>query len=165
MRTIALNRLAHTSRGGLCRVGVFACALLCTLLSATESDSPYKQIAKLASSLSDGEAIGALEIFDKGNPRYGAIAEEIQGLASQTEILCSIDVVEDKEADQASSEIHHLDLDWFMMLKSRAGSGQVERRRIRVAATLQLFKSKSGAAVWRITSLTPEQILAPLAVK
>ncbi len=125
--------------------------------SATDQDTPYKRIAKLASYLSDGEPVGALEAFDKNMPHYGAIAENVQALAAQTEVLCSIDVVSDKEADNDFSDIHHLDLDWFMMLKSRGDPGKVERRRQRVAVTLKLLK---GA--WRITEFSPEQILAPL---
>lgn len=119
----------------------------------------------MASYLSDGEAVGALEAFDKNMARYGAIAEALGALTAQTEVLCKIDVVADKEADSESSAVHHLDLDWFMMLKSRGDSGLVERRRLRVAVTLQLFREKSGVGVWRITSLSPEQIFAPITIK
>ncbi len=100
--------------------------------------------------------------------RYGAIAEKIQALSAQTEVLCSIDVVEDKEADNDASDVHHLDLDWYMMVKSKTDTSLVERRRQRVAVTFQKFQVKSGrnsVGVWRITSLSPEEILAPLTVK
>ena len=139
------------------KVGVFACALV---LSAAPPETPYSRISKLAAYLSDGESVGALEAFDKSMARYGAIAEKIQALSAQTEVLCSIDVVEDKEADNDASDLHHLDLDWYMMLKSKSDSSLVERRRQRVAVTLQRFRG-----VWRITSLSPEQILAPLTIK
>jgi hypothetical protein len=144
----------------LCRVGIFACAFLGAVLSAAQPDTPYTRLAKLASYISDGEPIGALEAFDKNIKRYGAITENLQALAAQAEVLCSIDVVEDKEADNDASAVHHLDVDWYMMLKSRADTSLVERRRQRVAITFQLLK---GA--WRITSLTPEEILAPITIK
>ncbi len=151
-------------------------ALLITLLSgaaitqaAPEQEAPYtRAIAKLASFLSDNEPVGALEAFDKAMPRYGAIAEAIQGLIAQSEILCSIDVVEDKEADKVDADVHHLDLDWYMTLKSRGDESQVQSRRLRVAVTLQRTQVTKGGKttpVWRITSLTPEKIFAPMTLK
>lgn len=156
-----------------CSVGVFACVLLLSgvapgVVQGAPPDTPYARIAKLAAYLSDGESVGALEAFDKNTKRYGAIAEKIQALSGQTEVLCSIDVVDDKEADDDASDVHHLDLDWYMMLKSKTDNSLVERRRQRVAVTFQRFQVKSGknsVGVWRITSLTPEEVLAPLTIK
>ena len=130
--------------------------------AAPEPDTPYARMTKLASYISDGETVGALESFDKNMKDYGAIAEDIAALAAQTEVLCSIDVVADKEADDETSDVHHLDLDWYMMLKSRLDDGLVERRRQHVAVTIQRVSAK---AAWRITALSPVQILAPIAVK
>ncbi len=148
---------------------VFACVLLLSgAARGAPPDNPYTRVSKLAAYLSDGESVGALEAFDKNMPRYGAIAEKIQALSAQTEVLCSIDVVEDKEADNDASDVHHLDLDWYMMLKSKTDTSLVERRRQRVAVTFQRFQVKSGrnmVGVWRITSISPEEILAPLAIK
>jgi hypothetical protein len=138
--------------------------LLFSAVVAMDADTPYIRISRLASYLSDGETIGALEAFDKGMKGYGVIAENIAALSAQTEVLCSIDVVSDKEADQPDASVHHLDLDWYMMLKSRADTALIERRRQRVAVTLQRFDDKTGR-VWRITSLSPEQILAPLIIR
>ena len=148
MRTIALS--------------VVLCALAASaaLRAASNADTPYTRVSKLASYLSDGEPVGALEAFDKKMPGYSAVAADIQAMAAQSEVLCSIDVVQDKEAADDSSSVHHLDLDWYMMLKSRADEGLVERRRQRVAVTLE----KEGRG-WRITAISPEQILAPLAVR
>jgi hypothetical protein len=152
----------------LCGTGVFACAFLCALALAAEPETPDTRLAKLASYLSDGETVGALEAFDKDMKGYGAIAGDIAALTAQTEVLCSIDVVADKEADDESSDIHHLDLDWYMMLKSRTDESLVERRRLRVAVTMQRFYKKSGknyVGIWRIISLAPEEILAPITIK
>ena len=149
------------------------CIFLCLTLGAVQAapappETPYIRIAKLASSLSDGEPTGALDAFDKSSKRYAAIAELIQALSAQTEFLCSIDVVEDKEADNDSADIHHLDLDWYMTLKSRADASQIESRRQRVAVTMQRITSKSGRNTvtgWRITELSPEKILAPITIR
>ena len=142
MRTIALSLLAAI------------------LIFAADVDTPYTRMAKLATYISAGDATSALEVFDKSPTNYGKISEDLTALSTQTDVLCSIDVVEDKEADNASADIHHLDLDWYMTLTSRADPGLTQSRRIRVAVTIQRFNAK-----WRITSLTPDSILAPIAIK
>ena len=137
------------------RTTVLSVLLACALFAATEADTPYTRIAKLASSLSQGDSAGALDFFDKKMKDFATIDTDLSALVAQTEILCSIDPVEDKE----DAGVHRLDLDWYMQLKSRTDPGLIERRRQRVAVTLE----KIGAA-WRITSFAPEQILAPIAI-
>ena len=134
--------------------------LTVALLFAAEVDTPYTRIAKLATYISAGDATSALEAFDKSLKNYGKISEDLNALSSQADVLCSIDVVEDKEADNASADIHHLDLDWFMTLTAKADPGQTQARRQRVAVTIQ----RSGTK-WRITALTPDNILAPITIK
>jgi hypothetical protein len=92
-------------------------------------------------------------------PGYHSVVEHIQALTAQTDILCSIDVVTDKE----SGDSHHLDLDWYMTLTSKLGGGPVERRRQRVEVTLRRIKTKSGED-WRIVSLAPATIFDPIAI-
>ena len=142
MRTIALSLLAVT------------------LLLAADVDTPYTRMAKLATYISGGDATSALEAFDKSLTDYGKISEDLTALASQTNVLCAIDVVSDKEADDETADVHHLDLDWYMTLTSRADSGLTEKRRVRVAVTIRRFNAK-----WRITALSPVTILAPITIK
>ncbi len=152
-----------------CSAGVFACVFLAGLaLGATaEPETPYTRIAKLAMYISAGDTVGALDAFDKGMKGYGAVTQNLGALATQTDVLCSIDIVADKEADNEASDVHHLDLDWYMMLKSRLDEGLVERRRQRVAVTIQRVKAKSGNSKdsWRITALDPQEILAPQTIR
>lgn len=147
MRTIALSAFGAT-------------LLAASLLLAADADTPYTRIAKLATYISGGDAVGALETFDKSLTDYGAIAEDLTALSTQTDVLCAIDVVADKEADDEASDVHHLDLDWYMTLTSRADTSLTEKRRVRVAVTIQRFKTK-----WRITALSPITILAPITIK
>jgi hypothetical protein len=128
--------------------------------SAAPEDTPYTGLAKLATYISAGDTVGALEAFDKSLTNYGAISEDLTALSTQTDVLCAIDVVTDKEADDDSAAVHHLDLDWYMTLTSRADTGLTEKRRIRVAVTIQRFKTK-----WRITALSPVTVLAPITIK
>jgi hypothetical protein len=155
------------------RITALSYALICCLVplaaSAAEPDaSPepralYTRIAKLASSLSGGEPIGAIASFDREMPGYASIAEHIQALTAQAEILCSIDIVADKEAGNPAADVHHLDLDWYMTLTSRAATGPVERRRLRVTVALRRIKTGPNED-WRIISLTPDAIFAPIAI-
>jgi hypothetical protein len=145
MRTIALSILLLLSGGPV---------------SAAPEDTPYTRIAKLATYISARDTTGALEAFDKSLPNYGEISEDLTALSTQTDVLCAIDVVADKEADNETTDVHHLDLDWYMTLTSSADSGLTEKRRVRVAVTMQRFKTK-----WRITALSPVTILAPITIK
>jgi hypothetical protein len=47
-----------------------------------------------------------------------------------------------------------------MTLTSRADTSLTEKRRVRVAVTMQRFNGK-----WRITALSPVTILAPITIK
>jgi hypothetical protein len=147
MRTIALSALGVT-------------VLVASLLLAADADTPYTRIAKLATYISGGDATSALETFDKSLTNYGTISEDLAALSTEADVLCAIDVVADKEADDEASDIHHLDLDWYMRLTSRADPGLTEPRRTRVEVTIQRFKTK-----WRITALSPVTILAPITIK
>jgi hypothetical protein len=145
---------------------VLVALLFTPTVSSAEADSAYSAtIANLASFLSQGDRIGALESFDKQMKDYEAINRDISALTAQAEVLCSIDIVEDKEKDEKegdseTADVHHLDLDWYMQLKSRGDPNLIERRRQRVAVTLQKIRQK-----WLISSLAPEQILAPITIR
>lgn len=148
------------------RVTAPNCAAICLVLtwgaSAANVDA-YTRMSKLASSLSGGDAFRAVESFDRDMPDYHSTVEHIQALTEQAEILCSIDVVADKEADNPAADVHHLDLDWYMTLTSKMDTGPVERRRMRVEVTLRRIKTKSGED-WRIVALAPAAIFDPIAI-
>jgi hypothetical protein len=47
-----------------------------------------------------------------------------------------------------------------MQLKSRGDANLIERRRLRVAVTVQKVRQK-----WLISSLAPQEILAPITIR
>ena len=158
MRITALSRgirapLPHGRGSGW--LYLILCGVLFTPLRAASPDS---RIVALASSLSQGDGYGALESFDKSMTDYSAVSRDLSALVAQAEVTCAIDIVEDKDADDQSAVVHRLDLDWYMRLKSRTDPNLVEYRRLRVAVTVH-------RGDWRIVSLAPEQILAPIAIK
>jgi hypothetical protein len=142
---------------GICPISL---AILSALAGPLGGQSPAPAVgawmpalAKLASSLSQNDAAGALEVFDSGMDAYGTIEANVGALAAQTDILCAIDVVEDKD----DNGIQLLDVDWFMQLKSRADGGPTERRRQRVRLQMKQIRGK-----WKIISILPIGILDPI---
>ncbi len=122
---------------------------------AMPTPAVFDRIASLANSLSENDGPGALSIFSSGIAGYGEISGDLDALTSQTDVLCAVDIV----ADNETAGIHKLDTDWYMQLKSRADGGPTERRRERVQLQMELSKGK-----WRITALSPLEILAPIKV-
>jgi hypothetical protein len=120
---------------------------------ARPTPAVFERIASLANSLSENDGPGALSIFSSGIKDYGEISGDLDALTGQTDVLCAIDIV----ADNETAGIHKLDTDWYLQLKSRADSGPTERRRERVQLQLELIKEK-----WRITAISPLEILAPI---
>src|SRR5438309_3720649 len=124
--------------------------LLALLAAPLFSAEPQDLIAQLASALSQNDSVNALAVFDSRMPGYSNIENNIGALVSQTDILCAIDILQEK--DEGADKL--LDVDWYMQLKSQAPSGPTERRRERVALRLSLLKGK-----WKITAFAPLKIL------
>jgi hypothetical protein len=129
----------------------FAITLLLPLF-AVAADSPHLALARLATALSQNDAPAALEQFDRSMPNYGEVETAVQALAAQAEVLCAIEIVQQKEAV--------LDTDWYLQLKPRGEGNQTVRRRSRVSVTVREINGK-----WRITALSPLSILAPISVR
>jgi hypothetical protein len=136
-------------------LAVFAAGVSLLPLPAAEQ-TPLESLANLATALSESDSDGALEYFDSRMKDYNDLERNIEAMAAQTEVSCSIDIVTDME----ENGIHKLDLDWYMQLKSAGDSSQVERRRTRVQVEMRQAKGK-----WIITSISPVSILDPLRIK
>ena len=122
-------------------------------LFAMPTPAVFDRIASLANSLSENDGPGALSVFSSGIAGYGEISGDLDALTSQTDVLCSIDIV----ADNETAGVHKLDTDWYLQLKSRADAGPTERRRQRVQLQVEMLKGKL-----RITAISPLEILAPI---
>ena len=132
-----------------------ACLLLAAPLPAADQ-TPYSTLAKLASSLSENDADGALEIFDAQMKDYGEIEQNIDSITSQADISCDIEILTETEA----AGVHKLDVDWFLQLKSQTDDALLERRRERVQLEMRQIKGR-----WKIVSMSPLTILDPLQIK
>jgi hypothetical protein len=118
-------------------------------------ETPYSALAKLAADLSQNDGPGAVAIFDSSMKGYGDLERNVESLAEQTTILCSIDVIEDTEKDG----VHKLSVDWYMTLTGLSDTNHTERRREQVTLEMRQIKGK-----WKITSLSPLSILDPFQV-
>jgi len=112
-------------------------------------------LATLASGLSQNDAVAAMSAFDANAKDRAAIEADMEALVAQAEILCAIDVVEEK----GTGDMRSLDVDWYMQLKSLATQGPTERRRERVQIEVSKIRGK-----WKITSISPRTILAPIQI-
>ena len=123
---------------------------------AADEDTPFGLLAKLAAYLSQNSIPEALACFDSGMKDYAVIEANIGAIGAQTDVLCAIDVVDEKgEGDERK-----LDTDWFVELRSQADGGPVERRRQRVQIEMKKFRS-----VWKIVAMAPVSILDPIHIR
>jgi hypothetical protein len=124
-------------------------ALLALLLFAPAQQPPeFKVIADLANYLSGGNAPGAVDAFDKSIPNYQTLSNNIFALVSQAEISCNIDPIEQKG--------NVIEVDWFMILDSKAILGPTERRQMTVKLTIEKVGKR-----YLIKAIDPPSILAP----
>lgn len=123
-------------------------ALFLLFSFAQQDPAPLKILSTLASALSEGNATAAMAVFDKNMPGYQTISTNIGALTSQADLTCSIDPVE-----QINDEV---EVDWFLMIRSKEENGPTERRQVRVKiTTTQVNKA------WKIKSISPITILNP----
>ena len=133
-----------------------------TAKGAEEEETPFTRLAKLATYLSQNSVPEALACFDPKMKDYALIEANIGALGAQTDVLCAIDVIEEKAVVQEKGEgdQRKLDTDWYVELRSQADGGPVERRRERV----QIEMKKSSNA-WKIVALAPVSILDPIHIR
>lgn len=121
-----------------------------------EEETPFARLSKLAAYLSQNSVPEALSCFDAKMKDYAIIEGDIGALGAQTDVLCAIDVVEEKgEGDERK-----LDTDWYLQLRSQADGGPVERRRERVQIDMKKFSKK-----WKIVAMSPISILDPIHIQ
>ncbi|MDE3195309.1 MAG: hypothetical protein KGN84_03125 [Acidobacteriota bacterium] len=113
----------------------------------------FDAIAGLATSLSAGDVPDAIAAFDSRADGYGRLSNDIDALITQTDVLCAIDIVADRE----TGGVHKVDTDWYLEIKPKADGAGAQRRRQRVL--IQLEKRHGG---FRITALDPASIVSPV---
>lgn len=120
------------------------------------SEEALDILTVVAAALSEGNPIAFLQAFDRSMPGYANMESNVTALTSQTDIVCSIDILKEGGDDNTRSA----EVDWFMQLRSKSERGPMERRRQIVTIKVAKLKKK-----WKIVAFDPAAILAPLTVK
>jgi len=138
------------------RGAVIVVALCARNAKSAEEETPFTRLASLATYLSQNSVPEALACFDPNMKDYALVQADIEAIGAQTDVLCAIDVVEEK----GEGNERKLDTDWFVELRSQADGGPVERRRERVQIEMKKFPR-----AWKIVAMAPVSILAPIHIQ
>ena len=127
---------------------LIALLLVCGTLSADPEDDITRVVSTLASALSDNNPLLFLKTLDKQMPDYRRIETDVNALAGDTLISCSVEVIAVRGTEA--------DLDWYMVLRSKQDENLIERRRTKV--TLRIEKQGNN---WVVSSFSPVSVFAP----
>lgn len=117
------------------------------LMLALAAPTPRDIVSNMAADLSNDNPSGFLRAVSKSMPEYEELSTNVNALARSYDIASSIEILDEKESA--------LEVDWFLELKSRAGTGELIRRRERVKLTF----APSGKRL-QIKSLQPISLFA-----
>lgn len=113
-------------------------------------------VSTLAGALSENKPQVFLKALDRATPGYEQLERDINALAADTLIHCSIELIGNSGSDTAQ----RADLDWYMVLISQEDENLIERRRTKVTIKIEKRKKK-----WIVTSFSPVSVFAPMNAK
>ncbi len=125
---------------------------LATLAFADTSQELIDVFGSMASALSEDNPAVFLRAIDPSAPGYAALARNVNALANQNELTCSIEIVK-QEGDGRSQT---LELDWLLEIRGKNQNHVFLRREATVKCKLERRKNK-----WRVVSLDPPDFFAP----
>ena len=126
-------------------------ALLSGLLLSLAA-TPRDTVTAMAGSLADAEAIEFFNSISRSLPDREVLMRDVRALEEEFEISSSVEVISLSETDGVAA----LDLDWYLTLKPRAGTGDLQRRRERLKVEM-----RREGRTWRVTALQPLSFFAP----
>ena len=110
-------------------------------------------ITDAAAGLSAGKPEVFLEAFDPSMPDFAKLRTAVEGLVSQAQVSCSIEV----ESNQGDDAARTLELDWILRIDRGADNAGSTHRQKTVKCQLRKVGKK-----WRIVSFEPLDLFAPL---
>ncbi len=125
------------------------------LRAADAERQVFDLFATLASRLSEGDAAGFLDGFDKSMPGYEELRANVAALVLEAEIQSSIEF----ERNEGTATARSVELDWFVQLVGRSPARAVTRRRELVKCRVE----KSGKR-WKVRSLEPRSLFAAIGI-
>lgn len=129
-------------------MAVTALSFLLLALAANPRDT----IAEMAGSLAEAEPVAFFGAFSREFPQREELFRNVRALEREFEVASTVDVIDISEENNEAT----LDLDWSVELRPRAGTGQLVRRRERIAV-----KMRREGRNWRVISLQPLSFFAP----
>ena len=140
----------------LCSTALFPTAAL----AADLPETPVNRLAILASALTGGDPVAALDCFFPSSPDFATIENYLEALTAQTQISCAIETISESGGDSARA----LETDWLLQLIAHTSVTSSERRRQSVTIQMRLDRQK-GRQKWRIHNLAPLSILSPINIR
>src|SRR5260370_26545619 len=123
-----------------------------TLAFADTTQELVDVFGSMASALSEGNPAVFLRAIDPSTPGYAELARNVNALANQNELTCSIEIVRQEGDDRAQT----VELDWLLEISGKSQSHPFLRREATVKCKLERRKNK-----WRVVSLDPTSFFAP----
>ncbi len=120
---------------------LFAASLL-----ADAHDEIVDHFAAMAAALADNNAAGFMAGIDKTMPGYDNLKTQINAMVDLATVASDIDPRNDTGDNQQRS----VDLDWFLVMRSKLPDGPIVRRRELVHCELR----KEGKH-WKVVAMTP----------
>ena len=126
--------------------------LLCAaLLMADAHDEIVDHFAAMAAALADNNAAGFMAGIDKTMAGYDDLKTQINAMVDVTSVASDID----PRKDTGDNQQRAVDLDWFLVLRSKLADGPIVRRRELVHCELR----KEGRH-WKVVAMTPLSFFA-----
>lgn len=125
------------------------CVSLCVAaVMAGTHDDIVDHFAAMAAALADDNPAGFMAGVDKTMPGYDQLNTQITAMIGAAAVASDIDPQKDTGDNQQRS----VDLDWFLVMRSKTPDGPIVRRR----QVLHCDLHKQGRH-WKIVALTPLQ--------
>jgi hypothetical protein len=133
-----------------------ALLLISTTVFADAEQDITEVVSDLATALSENRPEQFLKMLDRNMPVYQQIERQLTGLATDTDIGCTIELI----GNTGSGTAQRADLDWYMVLRSRQDQNLIERRRTKVTVEIEKRGKK-----WFVTAFSPVTLFAPMTVR
>jgi len=124
-------------------LGLLLCA---TALLADTHDDIVDHFAAMAAALADDNAAGFMARIDKTMPGYDELQAQLNAMVGGSSVASDIDPLKDTGDNQQRS----IDLDWFLVMRSKLPDGPIVRRRQVVH-----FDLRKEGRHWKIVAMTP----------
>jgi len=126
--------------------------LLCAApLLADAHDEIVDHFAAMAAALADNNAAGFMAGIDKTMAGYDDLKTQINAMVDVTSVASDID----PRKDTGDNQQRAVDLDWFLVLRSKLADGPIVRRRELLHCELR----KEGRH-WKVVAMTPLSFFA-----